>query len=331
MVTSRYQAGEGIYDLFDKVIVLNKGRQVYFGPPSEARAYFESLGFKSLPRQSTADYLTGCTDPNERQFAPGRSAADVPCTPEAMESAWKTSPMYRGVQDQLVKYKNDQATEKHDQEVFREAVRADKKRGVSKKSPYTVSFWSQVKALAKRQFIMRLQDRFQLFTSYALSTILALVIGAAYLNQPLNAAGAFTRGSVIFVAMLSCALDTFGELPSQMLGRPILKKQISYRFYRPAAVAIANTVADIPFSAVRILIYDIIIYFMSDLSRNAGGFFSYHLFVSRYAFILYVLDVYGIFCTDLCGVLDYARFLQDLRSHVHQLRCCFPSCNFLRS
>ena len=45
---------------------------------------------------------------------------------------------------------------------------------------------------------MRLQDRFQLFTSYALSTILALVIGAAYLNQPLNAAGAFTRVSVIF-------------------------------------------------------------------------------------------------------------------------------------
>ena len=178
---------------------------------------------------------------------------------------------------------------------------------------------------------MRLQDRFQLFTSYALSTILALFISAAYLNQPLNAAGAFTRGSVIFVAMLSCALDTFGELPSQMLGRPILKKQISYRFYRPAAVAIANTVADIPFSAVRILIYDIIIYFMSDLSRNAGGFFSYHLFVSRYAFVLYVLGVYGIFCTDLCGVLDYARFLQDLRSHVHQLRCCFPSCNFLRS
>ena len=60
------------------MLVLDKGRQVYFGPPSEARAYFEGLGFKSLPRQSTPDYLTGCTDPNERQFAPGRSELDVP-------------------------------------------------------------------------------------------------------------------------------------------------------------------------------------------------------------------------------------------------------------
>ena len=35
---SLYQAGEGIYALFDKVIIIDKGRQVYFGPASEARS-----------------------------------------------------------------------------------------------------------------------------------------------------------------------------------------------------------------------------------------------------------------------------------------------------
>ena len=62
---SLYQAGEGIYDQFDKVLVIDEGRQIYFGPVKEARQYFISLGFKDLPRQTTADYLTGCTDPNE--------------------------------------------------------------------------------------------------------------------------------------------------------------------------------------------------------------------------------------------------------------------------
>ncbi|KAN0100115.1 hypothetical protein V8E55_000099 [Tylopilus felleus] len=56
---SLYQAGESIYELFDKVLILDKGRQVYFGPASEARAYFENLGYRSLPRQGTPDYLTG--------------------------------------------------------------------------------------------------------------------------------------------------------------------------------------------------------------------------------------------------------------------------------
>ena len=59
-----YQAGESIYELFDKVMVIDKGRQVFFGPPNEARAYFENLGYSKLPHQSTADYLTGCSKSN---------------------------------------------------------------------------------------------------------------------------------------------------------------------------------------------------------------------------------------------------------------------------
>lgn len=62
-----------------------------------------------------------------------------------------------------------------------------------------------------------------------------------------------------------------------MLGRPIIKKQTGYGFYRPAAYQIANAVADMPFSATRILVYDIIIYFMTHLYRTPGGFFSFHL------------------------------------------------------
>ena len=153
------------------MLVLDKGRQVYFGPPSEARAYFEGLGYKSLPRQSTPDYLTGCTDPNERQFAPGRSEADVPCTPEALEEAFLQSRYAGYLYDDLAKYKEKMEVDKADQEAFRAAVLADKKKGVSKKSPYTLGFTGQVRSLFIRQFRMRLQDRFQLITSFTLSTV----------------------------------------------------------------------------------------------------------------------------------------------------------------
>jgi ATP-binding cassette subfamily G (WHITE) protein 2 (SNQ2) len=90
-------------------------------------------------------------------------------------------------------------TEKMDQETFRAAVADDKKKGVSKKSPYTLGFSGQVKALTVRQFQMRLQDKFQLYTSFSLSTILALVIGGSFYDQPLTSAGAFTRGRCVLV------------------------------------------------------------------------------------------------------------------------------------
>ena len=68
---SLYQASENIYSQFDKVMVIDEGRQVFFGPVKEARAYFEGLGFLEKPRQTTPDYLTGCTDRWEREYAPG--------------------------------------------------------------------------------------------------------------------------------------------------------------------------------------------------------------------------------------------------------------------
>jgi len=190
----RYQAGEGIYHLFDKVLVLDQGRQVFYGAPSEARGYFEGLGFHPLPRQSTADYLTGCTDPNEHRFALGLSAKDIPSTPEELESAFQRSVYALDNRESLEKYKVFMETEKSDQEAFRAAVAADKKRGVSKKSPYTLGFSGQVWALAVRRFQMRLQNKFQLYTSFTLSVVLAFAIGGAFYNQPSTSAGAFTRG-----------------------------------------------------------------------------------------------------------------------------------------
>jgi ATP-binding cassette, subfamily G (WHITE), member 2, SNQ2 len=171
ILVNRYQAGEGIYDLFDKVMVMNKGHQVFFGPPAEARAYFENLGYKALPRQSTPDYLTGCTDPNERQFAPGRSVNDVPSTPEALETAFRQSSYGRDLDHSRESYKQLQQTDKSDQEAFRAAVAADKKKGVSKKNPYTLGFFQQVKLVTARQFQQKMQDSFSIQTSFFLNTV----------------------------------------------------------------------------------------------------------------------------------------------------------------
>jgi ABC-type multidrug transport system, ATPase component len=160
-----YQASESIYSQFDKVLLLDKGRQVYFGSPGEARKYFEGIGYGPLPRQSTADYLTGCTgacllfypftlahththgtatDPHERQFAPGHTSLNTPSTPSTLEQAFSTSPIARSITHSLSEYKRLMETEKSDQEAFRAAVATDKRRGVSEKSPYTLSFWGQV-------------------------------------------------------------------------------------------------------------------------------------------------------------------------------------------
>jgi len=307
---SLYQAGESIYKLFDKVLVLDEGHQVFYGAPDQARAYFESLGYKSLPRQTTADYLTGCTDKNERQFAPGRSVNDVPSTSDALEDRYRSSAAYYETANALEKFKLKMETEKVDQEAFRAAVAADKKKGVSKKSPYTVGFTGQVIALTKREFQQKLQDSFQIYTNYSLTLMLAFVIGAAYYKQPLTSNGAFTRGSVIFSAILVMCFDAFGEMPTQMLGRPVLSKQLNFGLYRPSATGLAVTLAGIPFSAVKVFVFNLIVYFLAGLHRSAGGFFTFHLFsYMSYLSIQGLFRTFGLICFNFESAFRLASFI----------------------
>lgn len=133
----------------------------------------------------------------------------------------------------------------------------------------------------------------------------------------------------MFVALLNACLETFSELPAQMLGRPILKKQTRFSFYRPSATVIANTVADIPFSFIRITIYNIIIYFMANLDRSPGAFFTFELLVCGIA-------QSSQSATDgsrlvVHRILDHARFLPYIRSDVLELRRCFPYFGVLRT
>jgi ATP-binding cassette, subfamily G (WHITE), member 2, PDR len=61
-----YQASESIFDLFDKVMVLYEGEEVYFGPRDAAKSYFQRMGWHCPIRQTTPDFLISVTNPRTR-------------------------------------------------------------------------------------------------------------------------------------------------------------------------------------------------------------------------------------------------------------------------
>jgi ATP-binding cassette, subfamily G (WHITE), member 2, SNQ2 len=56
-IVSIYQAGETLYQHFDKVCVIYEGRMAYFGRADQARQYFIDLGYEPAHRQTTADFI----------------------------------------------------------------------------------------------------------------------------------------------------------------------------------------------------------------------------------------------------------------------------------
>lgn len=275
---SLYQASENIYKLFDKVLVIDAGRQVYFGPATEARGYFEGLGFLPRPRQTTPDYVTGCTDEYERAYSEGYSPDNAPHSPETLAEAFKKSDFAKRLDNEMVEYRESLKEDQHKYEDFKIAVKEGKRTG-AKKSVYTVGFHRQVWALMKRQTVLKLQDRMALFLAWMRTILIAIVVGTLYINLGQTSATSFSKGGLMFISLLFNAFEAFAELGSTMLGRGIVNKHKAYAFHRPSALWIGQIFVDQAFGVPRVLAFSIIVYFMTNLFRSAGAFFMFFLFI----------------------------------------------------
>ena len=85
-----YQASQSIYDIFDKVVVLYEGRQIYFGRTSDAKKFFIDMGFVCAERATTGDFLTSLTNAAERVVREGFEDR-VPRTPDEFAERWQQS------------------------------------------------------------------------------------------------------------------------------------------------------------------------------------------------------------------------------------------------
>jgi hypothetical protein len=74
----------------------------------------------------------------------------------------------------------------------------------------------------------RLQDKFSLYTGYSTAIGISIIVGSLFPKLPQTSSGAFTRGGALFIALLFNSFTAFAALPTQMMGRPILQKQVLY-------------------------------------------------------------------------------------------------------
>ncbi|KAF5011460.1 hypothetical protein FDECE_2425 [Fusarium decemcellulare] len=282
-----YQASQAIYDLFDKAVVLYEGRQIYFGPAGAAKEYFEQMGWLCPQRQTTGDFLTSVTNPQERQARPGMED-QVPRTPEEFERYWLNSPEYKTLHEEIELYQQEfpvdpssgAIVEWREQKNFRQA------KHVRPKSPYIISLATQISLTTKRAYQRIWNDLSATATSISTNIIMALIIGSVFYDTPDATVGFYSKGAVLFMAILMNALTAISEINNLYAQRPIVEKHASYAFYHPAAEAISGIVADLPIKFLAGTAFNLILYFMAGLRREAGQFFLYFLITYLSTFVM---------------------------------------------
>ena len=213
-----YQAGESLYDLFDKVVLIDEGKCLYYGPTEDAAAYFEGLGFARPARWTTADFLTSVSDEHERNIRDGFEDR-IPRSAEQFEAAYRRSHIYqKNLKD--IRELEEQNEEQRQQRL---AVRTK----ATKEKNYTLPFHQQVIACTNRQVLVMFGDPLTLGGKWGGIFFQALIVGSLFYNMPKTSAGVFTRGGVMFFMLLFNALLALAELTSAFASRPILLKHKS--------------------------------------------------------------------------------------------------------
>ncbi|KAH8689648.1 ABC drug exporter AtrF [Talaromyces proteolyticus] len=301
-----YQASEGIFELMDKVLVIDQGRMLYQGPAREAKQYFVDLGFYCPTQSTTADFLTSLCDPNAREFQEGKEAS-TPKTAEELEAVFRKSNSYKRILEDVADYEQQlHATERADTKRFQHTVGQSKSKTVSKKSPYTVSFPKQVAACVRREVWLLWGDKTSLYTKFFIIIANALIVNSLFYGQSLDTSGAFSRGSTLFFSVLFLGWLQLTELMPAVSGRTMIQRHKDYAFYRPSAVSIARVVVDFPFIFAMVVVFGVVTYFLSGLDVDVSKFFIFLLFV--YTTTICITSMYRMFASLSPTIDDAVRF-----------------------
>lgn len=275
-IVTLYQAGNGIYDLFDKVLVLDEGKEIFYGPLEEGRPFMEELGFICDDGANVADFLTGVTVPTERKVRQEKESI-FPRNANAIREAYESSPIYRKMRSELDYPSTAEAKQKTDQ--FAAGIVQDKDKRLSHNNPMTVGFVSQIRACVSRQYQILLGDKATFFIKQISTIIQALIAGSLFYNAPNTSGGLFMKSGALFFALLFNALMAMSEVTDSFSGRPVLIKHKSFAFFHPAAFCIAQIAADIPVILFQVSVFSLILYFMVGLTMSAGAFFTFWIIV----------------------------------------------------
>ncbi|KXS19841.1 hypothetical protein M427DRAFT_52687 [Gonapodya prolifera JEL478] len=273
------QTGDSVFNLFNRVLLLSRGRTVYFGPASKARSYFEKLGFRPLPRQSVSDFINSVTEVKERTLADGVHPGSVPSTPEEFETAWLSSEEYRTVMSELAAAEGavvaDNAAESFaaSEDAFRKEFHTS-----GTKSSFARTAREQITTCLTREFQLLRTQIWTVVLAILFEGIVGIIMGSINFRMPLSALGAFSRGGVIFYSLLFNSLQALAEIPKLVSERQFTYKHKEWTFYHTGLHYLAWAVADLPGRLVKTILFGTLIYWLAGLNPDPTRFFTFLLF-----------------------------------------------------
>lgn len=234
------------------------------------------MGFICPEAQTTPDFLTSMSSPVERVIRPGYEHL-VPRTADEFARRWHESPERQALLHEIDQYVDAHPFHASDLDKFASARRAEKSTKQRRKSPYTLSYWGQIRICLWRDF-QRLKNDPSVTLAMLIGNFFeALIISSVFYNLANDTSSFFSRGALLFMLVLLSAFSSMLEIIVLYEKRTIVEKHTRYALYHPSAEAISSMIMDMPYKIVNSLLVNLVLYFMGNLRRTPGAFFFLYL------------------------------------------------------
>lgn len=262
VVATIHQPSTRMFELFDDLLVLERGCVMYHGAASQAVPYFASCGYPCPSLMNPAEWILEVVmSPEGREriaAAPSATSMDT----KTIQSMWDNDVV--PLTDQTAPINNGDLDEEAPSPL--PPIAPTKKERIS----WLRQFW----VLFVRASKLTLRDRFLLVTQIIQTILMSLLVGGVFFQVPNDVSSAsFKRAALFFCAVnqgIFGALMTINNFPAE---RKVIVRERLAGMYPCSAYFIAKCVSEVVFQFVYPLLFSCIVYWMIGFRPTASAFF----------------------------------------------------------
>lgn len=258
MVVSLLQPTPEVFDLFDDLILMAKGRIIYHGPRNEALSFFEECGFKCPERKGVADFLQEILSwKDQRRYWSGPNESYIYISPDKLSSMFKESHIGKKLEEPCIPQKS---------KFGKEALALNK---------YSLQKLEMFKACGAREALLMRRSMFiYIFKTGQLAVVAIMTMSVFFrtrMTTDLTHANYYM--GALYYSLFMIMLNGIPEMSMQIARLPSFNKQKSYYFYPSWAYAIPASIIKVPVSILNSLVWICITYYGIGYTATVSRFF----------------------------------------------------------
>lgn len=294
IVCTIHQPRSSIYDLFDRLLILSQGHQVYFGPASSVLDYFRDIGLPCPNYTNPADFLLDAVVRNEKAQAfalrqtPRRDAdAETPNDEDPLAVDFNPdAPLPLDDEDEIDVSKMVAVDFHHaflDHQISNDLVQSiheqNKRLGSENRnnrgrraSRYATNWLRQFFWLIWRTILNYYRNPMVTYVQLFSTVFFAVLVGLIYLQIADTLSALQDRLGALFFIMTNQCFGTIGSMNNFLEERNIYQREQQAGMYYTSAYFLAKTIIEGPTLLLFPLIFGTISYWMIGFSSSAEQF-----------------------------------------------------------